>query len=281
MQKYSSLALKLVCLVAGLAVLLQIAHWFARRDALASFSIPPVPTITNALNTPTPPPESKTAATSAVSLPAPGTNATAATNGTPQLKNMPATAVTAAAPTGSGNSRPMKSSPRLANALGTNNAPANVAARTVLTNQLAASPAGTNTASTNAGAPPSAAQVSMALPRPGGRPPRMGPGSVPPAELPPTVKTRVDRIVDSEILGPVMRPMSMALLGIAGPDVFLRAPNGQTGLIKEGDSIGGVKLLKVGINRVLVEEDGKPKELMIFAGFGGETLMSVTKTNEP
>jgi hypothetical protein len=52
-------------------------------------------------------------------------------------------------------------------------------------------------------------------------------------------------------------------------------------LIKEGDSIGGVKLLKVGINRVLVEEDGKPKELMIFAGFGGETLMSVTKTNEP
>ena len=48
----------------------------------------------------------------------------------------------------------------------------------------------------------------------------------------------------------------MALLGIAGKDVFLRAPNGQTGLIREGEELGGVKLLRIGMNRVLIEQDG-------------------------
>ena len=101
-----------------------------------------------------------------------------------------------------------------------------------------------------------------------------GPGAV---ELPPEIKPRVERIVESEILGPVMHPLPMALLGIAGSDVFLRAPNGQTGLVKEGAELGGVKLLKIGINRVLVEEDGQEKELTIFQGLGGESLMPKEK----
>jgi hypothetical protein len=42
----------------------------------------------------------------------------------------------------------------------------------------------------------------------------------------------------------------MALLGIAGAHAFLRAPNGQTGLLKE------------------------ERELSIFGGFGGERLQS-------
>ena len=67
--------------------------------------------------------------------------------------------------------------------------------------------------------------------------------------------------------------MPMALLGIAGKDVFLRAPNGQTGLIRQGEELGGVKLLRIGVNRVLVEENGEQKELMLFSGFGGETLL--------
>jgi hypothetical protein len=71
----------------------------------------------------------------------------------------------------------------------------------------------------------------------------------------------------------------MALLGIAGEQVFLRAPNGQTGLVKPGDSLGGVKVQKIGINRVLVEEDGEKKELTIFGGMGGESLMPTVKTN--
>lgn len=69
----------------------------------------------------------------------------------------------------------------------------------------------------------------------------------------------------------------MALLGIAGNDALFRAPSGQTGLLKEGDELGGVKMLRIGTNRVLVEHEGQKKELMIFSGFGGETLLPKEK----
>lgn len=97
------------------------------------------------------------------------------------------------------------------------------------------------------------------------------------AELPPETRARIARIVDSEIFAPVMRPLPMALLGIAGNLAFLRAPNGQTGMIKEQEEIGGIKLLRIGTNRVLVMEDGQEKELTIFAGLGGESLLSKPK----
>jgi hypothetical protein len=118
---------------------------------------------------------------------------------------------------------------------------------------------------------------------PGGGPDLPGaPGRV--AELPPEIKDRVDRIVQGEILGQVMRPMPMALLGIAGDSAMLRSPEGQTGLVKEGDNLGTIKLLKIGTNRVLVEVkgDGEPekKELMIFAGLGSESLLP-KETKEP
>jgi hypothetical protein len=112
----------------------------------------------------------------------------------------------------------------------------------------------------------------------------MGPGFMgmpgmggPAPELPPAIKARVNRIVDSEILGPVMRPMPMALMGIAGNVAFLRTATGQTGLAKEGEDVGGLKLLKIGINRVLVEDNGEKKELTIFSGLGGESLMPKTE----
>ena len=98
-------------------------------------------------------------------------------------------------------------------------------------------------------------------------------------DIPPAVQARIDRIIQSEILGAVMRPLPMALLGIAGQDVFLRAPNGQTGLIREGEELGGVKLLRIGTNRVLIEHEQQQKELMLFSGFGGETLLQKGKTN--
>ena len=97
------------------------------------------------------------------------------------------------------------------------------------------------------------------------------------AELPPEIKARVDRIYESELFGMVMRPVPMGLLGIAGNSAFLRSPSGQTGLVKEGDSLGEIKLLRIGMNRVLVEQDGKKTELMIFDGFGGESLMPKDK----
>ena len=79
--------------------------------------------------------------------------------------------------------------------------------------------------------------------------------------------------MNSEIFGPVMHPLPMGLLGIAGDTAFLRTDSGQTGLVKVGDSLGDLKLLKIGINRVLVEQDGQKKELMIFDGYGGDSLL--------
>ncbi len=88
----------------------------------------------------------------------------------------------------------------------------------------------------------------------------------------------MDKIVDSEIFAPVMHPLPMGLLGIAGDTAFLRTASGQTGLVKEGDSLGEIKLLRIGINRVLMEQDGQKKELTIFDGYGGDSLLP--KPNE-
>ncbi len=77
----------------------------------------------------------------------------------------------------------------------------------------------------------------------------------------------------------IVRPLPMALLGIAGKDVFLRAPNGQTGLLREGEELGGVKLVRIGTNRVVVEHEQQQKELMVFSGFGSDTLLPKGKTN--
>ena len=63
--------------------------------------------------------------------------------------------------------------------------------------------------------------------------------------VPSSVQGRVDRITQSEILAPVMRPLPMALLGIGGKDAIIRTPMGQTSLLREGEEAGGVKLLKL------------------------------------
>lgn len=94
-----------------------------------------------------------------------------------------------------------------------------------------------------------------------------------PGDLPPAVQARIDRITQSEMLGPVIRPLPMALIGIAGKDVLLRAANGQTGLLREGEELGGVKLLRIGTNRVLVEHEQQQQELTVFSGVGGESLL--------
>lgn len=106
-------------------------------------------------------------------------------------------------------------------------------------------------------------------------------GAMKAADLPPAVQARVDRITQSEILGPIVRPLPMALLGIAGKDVFLRAPNGQTGMIREGEELGGVKLIRIGVNRVLIEHEQQQKELTVFSGFGSETLLPKGEKNTP
>lgn len=100
-------------------------------------------------------------------------------------------------------------------------------------------------------------------------------------DLPPLTQARVDKIVQSEILAQLTQPQPAALIGIAGNGAMLRASSGQSGFVKEGGELGGIKLLRVGVNRVLVEEDGQKKELMIFEGIGGETLLPKQgETNE-
>ncbi len=109
-----------------------------------------------------------------------------------------------------------------------------------------------------------------------------GPGMAAPGPgLPSEQQRRVDRIVQSGLLGPIIRPPPMALIGIAGDRVLFRAPNGQTGLIKEGEELGGVRLVRIGTNRVLVVEDGQEKELSVFGGFGGESLLLKTNVDHP
>ena len=103
--------------------------------------------------------------------------------------------------------------------------------------------------------------------------------AAPATNLPPAISARIDRVTQSEILGSIIRPLPMALLGIAGQDAFFRAPNGQTGLLKEGEELGGVKLLRIGTNRVLIEHEGQQKELSVFSGFGSETLLPQQKEN--
>ncbi|MCZ7638119.1 MAG: hypothetical protein M5U12_20005 [Verrucomicrobia bacterium] len=104
-------------------------------------------------------------------------------------------------------------------------------------------------------------------------PGRPGHGGPPGPALPPETQARLDRVIQSELLGPVMRPPPMALLGIAGQDVLFRGPNGQTGLVREGGELGGVHIVRIGTNRVLVREGTELKELTIFGGIGGESLM--------
>jgi hypothetical protein len=157
------------------------------------------------------------------------------------------------------------------------NAVANRAIRLVDTNSTLATnlaDAGTNIASRP--------QPKMAGPNSTLTPPVAGmnlnqPPGIRGPDLSPAMQTRVSKIVDSEILGPVMHPLPMALLGIAGDVAFLRSASGQTGLVKAGDSLADLKLLKIGINRVLIERNGQKEELMIFSGYGGDSLLPTQK----
>jgi hypothetical protein len=97
--------------------------------------------------------------------------------------------------------------------------------------------------------------------------------------LPSEVEARIEKIKESQVLGQIIKPPKAvpALLGIAGRDVFIRAPDGQTGMVQEGEEVGGVKLLRVGTNRVLIQYEGNTNELTVFEGFGSESLLQKEK----
>jgi len=91
--------------------------------------------------------------------------------------------------------------------------------------------------------------------------------------LPAEIQSQVDRVRDSEIFGLIPRPQPMALLGIGGRDAFIQTPDGQSQLLQVGEEAGGVKLLEIGKNRVLVEHEGQRKELILYPDLSGATLL--------
>jgi hypothetical protein len=94
-----------------------------------------------------------------------------------------------------------------------------------------------------------------------------------PAALPTDIQKQVEQVTSSEVFGAVPHPLPMAVLGIGGQDAFIRTPAGGTEVMRVGDEAGGVKLLQIGINRVLVEHEGKPKELILYPELGGPSLL--------
>ena len=257
--------LRLACLILAALVLSQLLRTGFHVSRFFGVKIPAIPTLqTNAV-----------ARTSPMPVSAPGAPASAVT---PPATNLPATAgpITTSQTNASTNVLTNAVAVKFMKSTGTN---------LVLTNVVRH--AGTNDNGTNrdgavAMNSPPGMMAHRHLPpmMPGG----MGFGGMPgmpgmpggQSPLPPEIQARVDKIVNSEIFAPVMHPMPMTLMGIAGDTAFLRTDSGQTGLVKVGDSLGDVKVVAIGINRVLVEQGGQKKELTIFDGYGGDSLLSQT-----
>jgi hypothetical protein len=248
MRERSESIMRMVCVALGALLLFQVVRVLVRHDPLAHLSIPALPTLSATVDAPTESNRTNVAHASGKG----GTNAVSAAL---NAKGTNTTHEQALANPGS-------------------NSPARVAV-TAQTGQLtnhSPSTDGTNTAAQAASkgkARNSPADLATKSPSA----PRRPEANKKSPELPLPITARVVKITETELLGPIMHPLPMALLGIAGDMAFLRSPSGQTGLVKEGDELGGLKLLRIGTNRVLVEQDGKKQELMIFSGLGGDSLL--------
>jgi hypothetical protein len=288
MLERSEPALKVICAALAALLLFQVARLVVGRNPLGHLNIPAVPTLPPDTNAPA-------GGTGTNALAAPGSGK-AGTNTAPSGVQL-----TGAATNVSSGHEPGKTTttvPLSLSAQKGTNPPSPVAATKSDTNSTTEPRFGAKESNTVARLDSARTNLSATLSNatrrgPGassGRPPDMAmmgmgppgrPGAMTAPELPLPIRARVYQITDSEILGPIMRPLPMALLGIAGNVAFLRAANGQTGLVKEGDSLGGLKLVRIGTNRVLVEDDGQKKELTMFSGYGGESLLPKPKENSP
>jgi hypothetical protein len=277
--------LKVICAALAALVLFQVVRLVVRSDPLAHLNIPALPTL---------PPDTNAPAGPGTNSPAAPGSAKAGTNTTQHGAQIAGAATNSPASRESGKSG-TNAPPSVSAQKGTN-PPSSIVATNIGTNSATEARSGTK--ETNTVAHVDSAKTNLSAKASGatkrgqggsaGQPSQMAamgmgpfgrPGATPVPELPLPVRARVDRITDSEILGPVPRPLPTALLGIAGNVAFLRSASGQTGLVKEGDSLGGLKLIQIGTNRVLVEEDGQKQELTIFSGYGGESLMPKQKDN--
>lgn len=291
---------KVLCYLLAALLLYEFSSMALRWNPFRGVTVPQLPTLTAATNSPA---GTSTKTNLIATAAAKGTNDAAhvaGTNAVHSLTNGPANASTNAtanstnsaspAPIAAESAAPATNGNEAAAALpgGTNGA-------AITTNFIAATATnrlGTNVAitsmstnrSTNlvasatvANSPATAGPAPHRMPGGPGFPGMPRRGGI---ELPAAVKDHIQKIIESELLAPVMHPPPMALMGIAGDVAFLRSDTGQTGLVKEGDSLDDLKLLRIGMNRVLVEQNGQKKELMIFSGYGSESLMPKDSTNE-
>jgi len=291
LRKYIEPALKTVCLALAILVLWDLVAMARCWSPFHGVKVPELPALTANTNTSSsaanpgmasvkgpsskPATPNTNAASSATNRPAAvavvSTNSAVLTNVAMASTNAPAVATTNA----DAHAIAHGEASAMTNAIATTtNIVAATNAVTAKTNIVAASiPAAPRPESHHSAGPPQMAGMGF-NPFGGGGPGNSG------ADISPAMKARIGKIVDSEILGPVFHPLPMALLGIAGNVAFIRSANGQTGMVKEGDSLDDLKLLKIGINRILVEQAGEKKELTIFAGFGSDSLLSNNSTNE-
>jgi hypothetical protein len=88
----------------------------------------------------------------------------------------------------------------------------------------------------------------------------------------PRHQAAIEKVNKSGIFGAPPKPRPSELTGIAGDMAFISLPSGETKAMVVGQTEAGLTLLKIGTNRVLVQEDGEEKELTIYSGMGGESL---------
>ncbi len=116
---------------------------------------------------------------------------------------------------------------------------------------------------TGGGAPPSAAAA---------------PQTDPPASLPERFKS----IDACGMFGSVpVQKIVPTLIGMAGKYAILQTPDGAIGLVAEGGQQGDVKVIKIDINRALIEFEGKQQELTLFSGLGSSSLLPQEKDKKP
>jgi hypothetical protein len=304
LYKRAELALRIVCYILAALVVWQLAGVVVRWNPFHGVTVPELPALTAATNSPA----AGAPGTHLAVTPIKGTNglahpvstnpppALATANTNPPLQPMlagnktnsivrtePAAILSTNAAGSASTNASTNIIPRLAAKASGTNTTSMVVATNNSTGPLATA-AATNSATSLAAINP-AMNMAHATTMPGrpGRGMNFNPFQPPgrgAVSLSPALQSRISRITDSEILGPVMHPQPMALMGIAGEVAFLRSDSGQTGLVKVGDSLDDLKLLRIGINRVLIEQGGQKKELTIFSGYGGESLMPDDSTNE-
>ena len=87
------------------------------------------------------------------------------------------------------------------------------------------------------------------------------------------VATSIKIMKKSGLFGSPPKPRQSVLIGIVGDMAIIQTGSGGSKTMSIGETYQNVKLLKLDINRALIEENGKTRELTLHSGIGSESLM--------